>query len=350
MQHVLILGPDPTGRGGAARSLDRVRAALAASDVAVTVCHPDASLFPDEVLHTPADRWRFGGPRDLARWTDQGLDAIDAIRPDVVAGWYASQGGFCAVSAARQRGLPVAVCLRGNDLDRDFFLPQQHALVRYAIEKADAVIAVSTEQARKASALLGRSVHFVANSARRDRFYPDADAGQATRAAWGLSAADRVLGVFGELKPKRGLERLGRLDLSRWQVVVVGHLRPGMARLLPPGARHIPTITDDDALRGAYCACDVLAQPSIHDGMPNVVLEAMACGRAVVATPVGGMPDLIVDGVSGRLCRSDAEWQAALDGLPDPRLGAAAAAVPAAPAEEAAALWEIMASLQPAAR
>lgn len=350
MEHVLILGPDPTGRGGAARSLDRVRRALARAGVSVTVCHPDGHLFPDEVLHTPRDRWRFGGPRDLARWVDQGLDAIDAVRPDVVVGWYASQGGFCAVSAARQRGLPVMVCLRGNDLDRDFFAPERHAVVRYAIEKADAVVAVSTELARKARALLDRDVLFVPNSVLRDRFYPDPAAGRAARAAWGIPEGARVLGVFGELKPKRGLERLGRLDLSRWSVVVVGHLRPGMNRLLPRGACHIETITDDDALRGAYCACDVLAQPSVHDGMPNVVLEAMACGRAVIATPVGGMPDLIEDGVSGRLCRSDADWQAALDALPDPSLGAAAAAVPGTPASEAAALRAIMASLQTAAR
>ena len=48
-------------------------------------------------------------------------------------------------------------------------------------------------------------------------------------------------------------------------------------------------------------ACDVLVNPSLSEGMPNVVLEAMALGTPVVATAVGGVPSLITDGQSGLL-------------------------------------------------
>ena len=48
-------------------------------------------------------------------------------------------------------------------------------------------------------------------------------------------------------------------------------------------------------------ACDVLALPSWHEGMPNAVLEAIACGRRVVATRVGGIPDVITSDVLGEL-------------------------------------------------
>jgi glycosyltransferase involved in cell wall biosynthesis len=44
---------------------------------------------------------------------------------------------------------------------------------------------------------------------------------------------------------------------------------------------------------------DVFVHPSLRDGMPNALLEAMACGKAVIATPVGGMVDVLEDGVNG---------------------------------------------------
>jgi glycosyltransferase involved in cell wall biosynthesis len=82
-----------------------------------------------------------------------------------------------------------------------------------------------------------------------------------------------------------------------------------------------------------FGAADVVTLPSFGEGLPSVVCEAMLAGRAVVATPVGGIPEIVRDDVSGRLvpvgdCRAlgDALRDLALDRAKRERYGAAAAA------------------------
>lgn len=62
--------------------------------------------------------------------------------------------------------------------------------------------------------------------------------------------------------------------------------------------RVIPLMTEDDLI-GEYSGHDILLFPSLYEGFGLVLLEAMACGLAVVATDTGGAPDLIQDGVNG---------------------------------------------------
>ena len=58
-----------------------------------------------------------------------------------------------------------------------------------------------------------------------------------------------------------------------------------------------------EQLRLAYSAADVFALPSLEDNLPNTMLESLACGTPVAGFDVGGIPDLVLPGVTGALAR-----------------------------------------------
>jgi glycosyltransferase involved in cell wall biosynthesis len=68
---------------------------------------------------------------------------------------------------------------------------------------------------------------------------------------------------------------------------------------------HFPGATDRDSTASLFKGCALFVLPSRHEPFGIVNLEAMAAGRPVVATAVGGVPEFVVDGQSGRLVRPD---------------------------------------------
>ncbi len=152
---VLVVVP-PARRGGVARSSARLVGSLRAAGHEALLCRPDEALFPGDVRSDEQGvRFALADAGDLQAWTDRVLEALDARRPDVVLGYYGTTAGPCAVAAARLRRVPVVLALRGNDVDRDVFLGDRHALLRWAVERATRVTAVSRELADKAEAWLG---------------------------------------------------------------------------------------------------------------------------------------------------------------------------------------------------
>ena len=152
-----------------------------------------------------------------------------------------------------------------------------------------------------------------------ERFKPDPEARAQGRATLGAAADVPIIFAFGRLVEKKGFEylieaaALLKHDYPALRIVIAGEgdldaaLRARAAaagvadRVQWLGAvpQHvIPTL---------LAAADVAVAPSIHDeagnvdGLPNMVLEIMASGTALVATPVGGIGTVATDGQTARL-------------------------------------------------
>lgn len=85
-------------------------------------------------------------------------------------------------------------------------------------------------------------------------------------------------------------------------LVIFGGLTEGIsASIAGFPVHHLGRIDSDDALATVYSAADVLIAPFLEDNLPNVVLEAIACGTPVAAFSAGGIPDAIDHAISGYL-------------------------------------------------
>jgi glycosyltransferase involved in cell wall biosynthesis len=162
-------------------------------------------------------------------------------------------------------------------------------------------------QLAKQSPIFGDSaVRVIPNPVPTERFYPE-DKG-AARAHFSLGENDLVVGFVSDMglaNPLKGSKFLidamneVRLTFPGARLLIVGRSRSG--ENLPPWIIETGLLTSDEMLRSAYAACDVIAVPSVHDNSPQSISEAAACGRPVVAFNVGGISELIDDGVSGLL-------------------------------------------------
>ena len=235
---------------------------------------------------------------------------------DLLHGYFLPLAGFTAVYTARMLGVPSVVSARGNDLDRAIFDPGKAAHIFYALQNASALTANSDELVRKTYALCDRQAVLIPNGVDGKRFWPGSPSAALT-AQLGLQG--KVLGFAGEGRAKKGLAVLllalqeidSRLRVSgnRITLLMVGGVRSGEDRdLFKIFRKQHPdlnlVLTDFiplEEMRAYYNLMDVVLMPSLHDGLPNALLEAMACERPVVAARAGGIPDVLADGENGRL-------------------------------------------------
>jgi len=257
-----------------------------------------------------------GGTEDKLQFAVSRLARImREFRPDIVhsRNW----GAIEAIPAARLAGVPVVIhSEHGYEVNTIAGLPlRQRVLRRVFYTMADAVLAVTRElsafHARQAWIPANR-VQVIYNGVDTNLFTPRRNEGVLTRESLGWPPDAFVIGTVGRLTPIKDYGTLLRAAVTlvrkgaEVRVIMVGsgselsclertvdESTELQGRTLFAGAaNNVPELLN---------AMDVFVLPSLSEGLSNTLLEAMASGLPVVATRVGGNPELVEEGRSGLL-------------------------------------------------
>lgn len=322
-QGLLILAERvPPQRGGLAVATGRIAAHAKAAGMRVHVVHPTRDLEPGCAGHRVRDGVEYHpiGAFDaeestLRSWAEHASGLADTLELDLLHGIYATRAGYLAALIGANTGRASVVSIRGNDLDRGLYRSQDLPFLDFALRRATVVTGVSRALTQTAAAFSGRPTQHVTNAVDVERFTA-CGKDNTLRAALGLQGAT-VLGFLGELRDKKGMRYLlpafdtlvGRGHNVR--MLLIGGVRSDVqtayedfGNMAPEAFSRIQIVDydrDPGRLSRMMGQCDLMVFPSLFDGTPNAVLEAMACARPILATDAGGQADLIQHGETGAL-------------------------------------------------
>jgi glycosyltransferase involved in cell wall biosynthesis len=229
--------------------------------------------------------------------------AMARFAPDVVLSYWLYPDAFGAMRAASRLGIPWVAGARGSDLRvRDAV---SRMLTGQVVRRARRLLVVSEDLRRVAIERYGAAPDrtiTIPNGCNAAIFHP-ASRSEARRQL-GVDEGARLVVYVGRLVPEKGLRELleatamlsqahPRVELA---LIGDGPLRDELdqsARRIASVPVHLPGAMDASMVARWMAASDLVTLPSYSEGHPNVLVEALASGRPVVATHVGGIPEVV---------------------------------------------------------
>jgi glycosyltransferase involved in cell wall biosynthesis len=226
---------------------------------------------------------RSGGKRRYATLAARAFRKARRFRPDVVYAHFLVPSGLAAALADRA---PLVLTAHGRDVRNIGALPGIRALTRFTVRRSAAVIAVSDYLRRELEAKVpeARGKTEVIDSGvdlERFRVEPAPDGEPAFLCLGALTQRKNVVRLAD------AFERLGRGKLT---FAGDGPLRAELEGR--PGIQLVGSVPHDE-IPALIAQARVVCQPSLVEPLGQALLEALACGRPVVATRVGGPPEFV---------------------------------------------------------
>jgi glycosyltransferase involved in cell wall biosynthesis len=257
----------------------------------IEVVHP--RFFHVPLLSRPFNGWLFA----------RAIGSIVRERSfDVVLVNWAYPDAHGVMQLADELQFPFATTVQGSDVNAFFESPTLKRIILRTLRASGAVFTRS-EALRQRLAQEGIMAATVYNGIDRDAFRPYDRL--AACDSVNLTPERRRILFVGNLVPVKGPTILAKAfgslaDLADVDLVFVGAGRES-ARINENGRTRLVGARLHRDMPKWMNACDVLCIPSLSEGLPNVALEAMACGLPVVASRVGGVPEIVEHGANGLL-------------------------------------------------
>lgn len=288
------------GRGGAERQLVYMLRALGRAGVATRVlCLTQGEPFENEIrsLGVPIDWIGRSGSRPIRL-----LNLIKSLRRhpvDILQSAHFYTNLYVAV-AGRMSGTPHIGAVR-NDLLSE--LSANGAMGRFHFLFPRNLISNSEVGLRRAvgHGFSRDRIHFVRNAVDVELFRKNGCSGACDRPLGILFAGRLVKQKRPELFLRVVKDVISKLPPGAAKAIIAGEgpLRPSLEKLAGQSglsSDHIEFLGECSEMAEVYGRSDLLVVTSEHEGTPNVLLEAMACRLPIVATCVGGIPDILADG------------------------------------------------------
>lgn len=302
----------PPQRGGMSQSCDRIVDGFKSVGATVDLYHFYNGKHRSAVANTAGSYTPLEVTDSESHSINLAWNQINAKGPyDYIVSFGSHLSMIAAPVFAQWLQTPLIAMIRGNDFDSAIFSPRKRILINDLIAQSKAVFAVSSDKEKKIKSLWPEAnVAFVANGINLTEWQASKSE-QKFAQEWRtkhLPEGKICIGLFGDLKPKKGLsfllDSLGKTAIANHLLLlIIGNVSDALQQTLEnqPIDYQLEGFQDRYQLLKYYLCLDTLAIPSFYDGMPNVLLEAGAMGIPVIASKVDGMKDVIAHGDSGLL-------------------------------------------------